>query len=73
MKYMRKIAGCIWTDFTTNTEIEKTKYNPNFGQNTRIQRNSLQHIFRIPRNGLPKIPKPTDQEVDETREDHSKD
>ena len=72
IKYVRKAAGCAWTDYKTNTEIEKTEYNPSFGQNTRIQRNSLQHIFRNPRDGLTSIPKPTDQELDETSEDHSK-
>jgi len=42
---MGKTAGCVWTYYKTSTEIEKkkTKYNPSFGQNTRIQRNSLQH------------------------------
>jgi hypothetical protein len=37
-----------------------------------MKRNSLQQVFRIPRDGLLRIPKHMDQEVDETREDHSK-
>jgi hypothetical protein len=33
MKYMRKTAGCTWTDYRTNTEIAKEL---NMGQNTGI-------------------------------------
>jgi hypothetical protein len=32
LKYIRKTAGCIWADYKTKTEIEKTKYNPSFGK-----------------------------------------
>ena len=34
MKYMRRTAGYIWTDYKTNTQI---KNNANFGQITGIQ------------------------------------
>ena len=38
MKYMRKMAGYAWTDYKTNTDCKRTKYNSSFGQNTRIQK-----------------------------------
>jgi hypothetical protein len=28
MKYMRKTAGCTWTDYKTNTEIAKELNRP---------------------------------------------
>ena len=38
MKYMRRTAGYIWTDYKTNTQIAKElKNNTNFGQITGIQ------------------------------------
>jgi len=35
---MRKTAGCTWTDYKTNRDGKRTKYNPSFGQNTGIQK-----------------------------------
>jgi hypothetical protein len=38
MKYMRRTAGYVWTDYKTNLQIAKElKNNSNFGQITRIQ------------------------------------
>ena len=53
MKYMRKTAGNTWTDYKTNTAIVKylnrTKYNPSFGQNTGIHKKMVatceQNVF----------------------------
>ena len=38
MKYMKKSAGYIWTDYKTNRDCIGTEYNPRFGQNTGIQK-----------------------------------
>ena len=37
MKYMRRKAGYIWTDYKTNTQIHGIKNNTDFGQITGIQ------------------------------------
>jgi len=37
MKYMRKTTGNSWTDYTTNRDYNRTKYNSSFGYNTEIQ------------------------------------
>jgi hypothetical protein len=38
MKYVRKTAGYIGTDYKTNTDCKRTKHNPSFGQNTGLQK-----------------------------------
>jgi hypothetical protein len=38
IKYMRKTAEYTGTDYKTNTDCERTKYNPGFGQNARLQK-----------------------------------
>jgi len=39
MKYIRRIAGYIWTDYKTNAQIAKElKITTNFGQITGIQK-----------------------------------
>jgi hypothetical protein len=38
MKYTRRTAGCIWSDYKTNAQIARElKNNTNFGQITGIQ------------------------------------
>jgi hypothetical protein len=38
MKYVRRTAGYIWTDYKTNIQIAKgVKNNSNIGQITRVQ------------------------------------
>jgi hypothetical protein len=43
MKHKRRTAGYTWTEYKTKQKkkkrrCKKTKYNPSFGQNTRIQK-----------------------------------
>jgi hypothetical protein len=38
MKYMSRKAGYTWTDYKTDTDCKRTKYNPSFGQKTGIQK-----------------------------------
>jgi len=38
MKYMRKTAGCSFTDYKNkHRDCKSTKYNPSFGQNIGIE------------------------------------
>ena len=36
MKYMRRTAGYIWTDYKTNEKLQRIKNNTNFRQITGI-------------------------------------
>jgi hypothetical protein len=38
MKCMRNGTGYIWTNFKTNTDCKRTKYNTSFGQNIGMQK-----------------------------------
>jgi hypothetical protein len=58
MKYMRRTAGYIWTDYKTNTQIAKElKITPIFDRLLEYKRNWIQHVNRMPRNRLPRIMK----------------
>jgi hypothetical protein len=58
MKYIRSTAGCTWTDYKTNTEIVKElKITPVLDKLLEYKRNCIQHVNRMPRNGLPRVMK----------------
>jgi hypothetical protein len=58
MKYMRRKAGYIWTDYKTNTQIAKElKITPILDKLLEYKRNWIRHVNRMPRNRLPRIMK----------------
>jgi hypothetical protein len=58
MKYMRRTAGFTWTDYKTNTQIAKElKITPILDKLLEYERNWLQHVYRMPRNRLPRVMK----------------
>jgi hypothetical protein len=58
MKYMRRTAGCTWTDYKTNTQITKElKITPILDKLLEYNRNWIQHVNRMPRNRLPRVMK----------------
>jgi len=58
MKYMRRTAGYIWTDYKTNTQIAKElKITPVLDKLLEYKRNWIQHVNRMPRKSLPRITK----------------
>jgi len=58
MKYMRRTAGYIWTDYKTNAQIAKElKITPILDKLLEYERNWLQHVNRMPRNRLPRVRK----------------
>jgi hypothetical protein len=58
MKYMRKTAGCTWTDYKTNAGIAKELKRTQFlDKIEEYRRNWLQHINGTPSNRLPRIVK----------------
>ena len=58
MKYMRRIAGYIWTDYKTNAQIAKElKITPIWDKLLEYQRNWIQHVNRMPRNTSPRVMK----------------
>jgi len=58
MKYKRRVAGEIWTDYNTNIEIVKELNVTLILDKIReYRRHSLQHINRMPRNRLQRIVK----------------
>jgi hypothetical protein len=58
MKYMRRTARYIWTDYKTNTQIAKElKITQILDKLLEYKRNCIQHVNRIPRNRLPRIMK----------------
>jgi len=58
MKYMRRTAGYIWTDYKTNTQIAKElKTTPILDKLLEYKRNWIQHVNRMPRNRLPGVMK----------------
>jgi hypothetical protein len=65
MKYMRRTAGYIWTDYKTNTQIAREfKITPILDKLLEYKRNWIQHVNRMPSNRLPRIIKhysPTDR------------
>jgi hypothetical protein len=60
MKYMRRTAGYTWTDHNTNTEIAKElSITSVLEKRQDCKINWMQHVNRMPRNGLPRIIKAT--------------
>jgi len=58
MKYMRKTAGYIWTDYKTNAQIAKElKLAQILDKLLECKRNWIQHVNRMPRNRLPRVMK----------------
>ena len=58
MKYMRRTAGYIWTDYKTNAQIAKElKITPILDKLVEYKRNWIQHVNRMPRNKLPRVMK----------------
>jgi len=56
MKHMRT-AGYIWTDYKTNAQIAKElKITPILDKLLEYKRNWIQHVNRMPRNRLPRVP-----------------
>jgi hypothetical protein len=57
MKYMRRIAGYIWTDYKTNAQFAKElKITPTVDKLLEYKRNWI-HVNRMPRNLLPRVMK----------------
>jgi ABC-type ATPase involved in cell division len=58
MKYMRRTAGYIWTDYKTNTQIAKEfKITPILVKIMEYKKNWIQRVNRMPRNSLPRVMK----------------
>jgi hypothetical protein len=58
MKYMRRTAGYIWTDYKTNTQIaKKLELTPILDKLLEYKRNWIQYLNRMFRNKLPRIMK----------------
>ena len=58
MKYMRRTAGCTWTDYKTNAQISKAlKITPILDKFLACKRTWIQHVNRMPLNRLPSVMK----------------
>ena len=58
MKYMRRTAGYIWTDYKTNKQIKKEfKITPVLNKLLEYKRIWIQHVNRMPCNRLPRVMK----------------
>jgi len=58
MKYMRRTAGYIWTDYQTNAQMaKKLKITPILEKLLEYKRNWIQHVNRMSRNRLPRVMK----------------
>jgi hypothetical protein len=58
MKYMRRTAGYIWTDYKTNKQIAKElKLTPIVDNLLEYKRKWIQHVNRMSRNRLPRVTK----------------
>jgi len=56
MKYMRRTAGYIWTDYKTNAQIAKDlKLTQTLDKSLEYKRSWIQHVNRMPRNRLPRV------------------
>jgi hypothetical protein len=53
MKYMRRTAGYIWTDYKS----KELKITPILDKLLEYKRNWIQHVNRMPRNRLPRVMK----------------
>jgi ABC-type ATPase involved in cell division len=54
MKYIRRTAGYIWTDYKTNKELQITQI---LDKLLEYKRNWIQHVNRTTRNRLPRVMK----------------
>jgi DNA-binding sugar fermentation-stimulating protein len=58
MKYVRRTAGYIWTDYKTNAQIAKElKITPTLEKLLEYKRKWIQYVNRMPRNRLPRVMK----------------
>jgi hypothetical protein len=58
VKYMRRAAGYIWTDYKTNAQISKElKITPIIDKLLEYKRSWIQHVNRMPHNRLPRVMK----------------
>jgi hypothetical protein len=58
MKYMRRRAGYICTDYKTNAQIAKElKITPILDKFLEYKRNWIQRVNRMPHNRLPRVTK----------------
>jgi ABC-type ATPase involved in cell division len=58
MKYMRRTAGYIWTDYKTNAQTAKElKITPILDILLEYKRNRTQRVNRMPHNSLPRVKK----------------
>jgi len=58
MKYMRRTAGYIWTDYKTKAQIARhLKITSNLDKLLEYKRSWIQHVNRMPRNRLPRVMK----------------
>jgi len=58
MRYMRRTAGCTWTDYKTNAQIAKElKITQILDKLLEYNRSWIQHVNRMPQNRLPRVMK----------------
>ena len=58
MKYMRRTAGYLWTDYKTNAQIAKElKITQILDKLLEYKRNWIQHVNRMPHNRLFRVMK----------------
>jgi hypothetical protein len=58
MKYMRRTAGCTWTDYKTDAQIVKElKITLILDKLLEFKRSWIQHLSRMTRNSLPGVMK----------------
>ena len=58
MKCMRRTAGYTWTDYKTNSHIAKElEITPVLDKLLECKRKWIQHVYRVPRDRLPRIMK----------------
>jgi len=58
MKYMRRTAGYTSTDYKTNVQFAKDlKTTQILDKLLEYKRSWIQHVNRVPRNGLPRVMK----------------
>jgi len=54
---MRRTAGYTWTDYKRNAQIRKElKITPILDKLLEYKRKLIQHVNRMPRNRLPRVP-----------------
>ena len=56
MKYIRRTAGYVWTDYKTNAQIAKElKITPILDKLLEYKRNWIQRVNRMPRYRSPRV------------------